>query len=76
MDTASKIVSMMSGPQKEPEVNPAHELAKSMLSHIRTGNAEGFSQALEDHYQMVQDKILNASSQESAGDEANKVSTE
>lgn len=73
MNIASRIVEMM---PKEVSDDPMHVSAKAILSSIRTGNHEGLSKALEDHYQMCQDKILNASSQESAGDEANKVSTE
>ena len=76
MDIASKIVSMMPEGKEEAEESPLHVTAKAMLSSIRTGNAEGLSKALEDHYQMCQDKILKASAQETAGDEANKVSTE
>lgn len=76
MDIASRIVEMMPDVEEEQEENPSHTMAKAILSSIRTGNAEGLSKALEDHYQMCQDKILNASAQDTAGDEANKVSTE
>jgi len=76
MDIASRIVKMMPDVEKEQEENPMHVHAKAILSSIRTGNAEGLSKALENHYQMYNDQILNASAQSSAGDEANKVSTE
>lgn len=79
MDIASRIVKMMpevNDDKLEHGDNPMHVHAHAMLSAIRTGNAEGLSKALENHYQMYNDQILNASAQSSAGDEANKVSTE
>lgn len=76
MDIASGIVKKMVAQKPVEEENPKSVCAKAILSAIRTGNEEGLSKALENHYYMTQQKILDASSQESAGDEANKVSTE
>ena len=60
IDYYGYIDELYKGDKEEAEESPLHVTAKAMLSSIRTGNAEGLSKALEDHYQMCQDKILNA----------------